>query len=151
VKTDGWPNAYNQHLYSDLTGTIRELRSVDNIDDTDTRFQPPLDTNNQIVQPLGEGYRLARSEILAPALSVSINKETPHERLKRDVPSDNSSTSAVSLQTVTAMNTGQLSSNDTNEDAIISNADANSWALSLSLSSSFDGSGSEESKLLLYL
>jgi len=54
------------------------------------------------------------------------------------------------------MNTEQvsarLSNNVTDDDSIMSDADANSWALSLSLSSNFDGSGSEyESKLLFYL
>ncbi|CAF5142811.1 unnamed protein product, partial [Rotaria socialis] len=54
AKTDDWSNAYSQHLYSDLTGTISELTSNENNDDTDTRFQPPLDTDKKKMQPMDE-------------------------------------------------------------------------------------------------
>src|SRR5262249_13995655 len=118
--------------------------STDNNDDTDTRFQPPLDTNNQNIHPIAEGYRIASTEILSPAISVSINKEPSHERHKRDGLSDNSSTPAVALQSTT------LSNNDTDDDSIISDEVANAWARSLSLSPTFDGSGTEyESKLFI--
>jgi hypothetical protein len=65
---------------------------------------------------------------------------------------DNSSISTVLLQPVTLVNNAQISISDSNDDSIISDADANAWALSLSLVSAVDGSGSEyESKLLFNL
>jgi hypothetical protein len=153
VKTDGWSNTYNQHLYSDLTGTIRELAPTDDNDDTDTRFQPPLDADQQDMQALAEGYRLAGSEILAPSLSVSVNKEISRERPKRDVLLDNSSISASTLQPIISNNnaqtSAQLSNNNTDDGTILSDEDANSWARSLLLSAGYDGSG--ESKLIFYL
>lgn len=151
AKNDAWSNAYNQHLYSDLTGTIRELTETDSNDDTDTRFQPPHDTNNQKIQPIGEGYRIANTELISPAISVSINKDASHERHKRDISSNDSSTTVGSLPSSTSITTEQasdrLSNNITDDEPIISESDANSWALSLSLAAAADGSG--ESKLLL--
>jgi len=85
-----------------------------------------------------------------------MSKQISNERHKRNAPLDNSSVSTVLLQPVTLINNAQISDrpsiSDSNDDSIISDADANSWALSLSLVSAVDGSGSEsESKLLLYL
>lgn len=151
VNTDDWPNPYNQHFYSDLTGTIRELTSNDNNDDTDTRFQPPLDTDNKNIETVGEGYRIASTELLAPSISLSIGKETSYERHKRDTPLDNSSISTVLLEPVAAIINGQISNNEPDDDSIINAVDANLWARSLSLVTGMDGSGSEESKLLFYL
>ncbi|CAF1161432.1 unnamed protein product [Adineta steineri] len=75
VKTYGWSNAYNPFLYSDLTGTIRELTSNDISDDTDKRFQPPLDIDNENIQPVDEGYRLASTDNIVPARSVKLVKQ----------------------------------------------------------------------------
>jgi hypothetical protein len=132
---------------------MRELTSTDNSDETDTRFQPPLDTNNQKIQPIVEGYRVANTEPISPAISVSINKDISHERHKRDAPSGNTTTPTVSLQSTISVNTEPiaptLSNNVTDDDSILSDADANSWALNLLLGSPVDGSGNEfESKLL---
>ena len=152
VKTDAWSNAYSRHLYSDLTGTIRELTSADGADDADTRFQPPLDTDNPKVQPLIEGYRVANAEITSPAKSVSSKKETFHERQKRDTGPENSSTPAASANASASGHveptSSRLLNNTTENEAVISDDDASSWALSLSLAASIDGSGSEyESEL----
>lgn len=143
TKRDDWLSIHNQQIYSELTGTIRELTSNDNTDDTDTRFQPPLDAKNQNIQPIEEGYRLAGTEILASRLPISTKKEKPHELRKRDILSDNSSMSTVLLQ----------SKEENDDGSLLSDANINAWALSLSLvSPGFDGSGSEfESKLLLLL
>lgn len=156
ASNDRWSNTYNQQLYSDLTGTIRELTSNDDDDDTDTRFQPPLEGNNKKIQPIAaEGYQLASSELISPVISVPLNKESPHERLRRDASSDNSSTPANSLQTVVSVNpetvSTMLSNNTSDNDFIISDADADVWARSLLLSTSMDGSGSDtDSKFLLW-
>ncbi|CAM4921480.1 unnamed protein product [Rotaria socialis] len=148
AKTDDWSNAYSQHLYSDLTGTISELTSNENNDDTDTRFQPPLDTDKKKMQPMDEGYRLASTELSAPSIALPINKDVSPERNKRDVVlSENSTTSTVSMQPVIQVSTELLPSrspnNTSNDGSIISDADANSWADILSLSSVVDGSGIE--------
>ena len=150
VKTDGWSDTYNQHL--ELTGTIRELAPSDNNDNTDTRFQLPLDTDEENIPAVAEGYRLAASEIIAPAISISVNKEIPRERRKRDAPLDNSSISPSAFQSINNNQvSATLSNNDTDDDTIISDADEKAWALSLSLSAGFDGSGSEERKLFFLI
>ena len=155
VKTDNWSNDYNQRPYSDLTGTMRELTSTNKKGDTDKRFQPPLDTSNQKIQPpIAEGYRLASTELISPAISLSLNKDIPNDRRKRDIPLDNTTISTVTLSSTTSINTQPISttsaSNLTDEDLILNAADSNSWALSLSLA--LDGSGSEiESKLVIQL
>jgi hypothetical protein len=132
---------------------MRELRSTDNEYDAGTPLQPLLDKNNQKAQPIAEGYRLASTESISPAISVSINKDMSNERRKRDAPLDNTTISAISLQSAISVNTEPisttLSNNVSDDEPILSDADANSWALSLSLASSIDGSGNEfESKLL---
>ncbi len=110
-----------------------------------------MDTNEENIPAVAEGYRLAASEMIAPAISISINKEIPRERRKRDAPLDNSSISPSAFQPIISRNNDQssatLSNNDTDDDTIISDADEQAWALSLSLSPGFDGSGSEERKL----
>ena len=155
MKSDDWANNYNQQLYSDLTGTIRELTALDDDDDTNMRFRPPRDTNKQKSQPLAEGYRLASTEIIAPAISVSINKEASHERHKRDAPLDNSSMSAVTIQSTVSVSNESISSilsnNGTDDDFILSDADADSWARSLSLATGFDGSGNEYDSKFFFL
>ncbi|CAF1938120.1 unnamed protein product [Rotaria magnacalcarata] len=148
AKTDDWSNAYSQHLYSDLTGTIHELTSNENNDDTDTRFQPPLDTDKKKTQPTDEGYRLASTELSAPPIALPISKDVSPERNKRDVlPSENSTTSTISMQPVIQVSTEPLpsrsSTNTSTDGSIISDADANSWADILSLSPVLDGSGIE--------
>ena len=150
VKTDTRSNSYKQHLYSELTGTIRELTPVDDNGDTDTRFQPPLDPNNENEQAIAEGYRLARTELIYPALLVPIRKETSHDRHKRDSILDNSSQSILSSHT--RQISGGLSNDDDDDGSMIVNAAANLVALSLPSMTTIDGSGSEfDSKLLLYI
>ncbi len=80
---DEWSNEYNQRLYSSLTGTIRELASVDNSDDTDTRFQPPLDISKQD-QTVVEGYRLESPQNILLPQFISFAKEPLLHRHKRD-------------------------------------------------------------------
>lgn len=147
VKNDAWLNTYDQQSYSDLTGTIRELRSSDGNDNADKRFQPPLETNNPKISPTDEGYQIASSELISPVISVSLNKEPPHERQKRDTPSNTSSTSVNPLQTTSSVTTGTISTttpnNTIDNDLIISDADADAWARSLLLATAVDGSGSE--------
>ena len=82
--TDEWSNEYSQRLFSSLTGQIRELPSIDDNDDTDKRFQPPLDIYNQ-EQPLNEGYRLANLPNIIPSASISAPNEVLLIRHKRDV------------------------------------------------------------------
>ncbi|CAF1395353.1 unnamed protein product [Rotaria sordida] len=143
-KSEDWSNAYNQHFYSDLTGTIRELTSNDNNDYTDTRFQPPLDTNNKKAQPIAEGLLVASADIIAPSISISLSKETSHERHKREGVVENSSIPTVSLPSI---NTEQilpgLSNNAADNEPIMNDADSNLWARVLSLSTVLDGSGNE--------
>lgn len=147
VKNDGWSNTYDQQSYSDLTGTIRELRSSGDNDNADKRFQPPLETNNPKISPMDEGYQIANSELNSPVISVSLKKEPPHERQRRDTSSNNSSTPANSLQTVVPVHTESISpitpNNTIDNDLIISDADADVWARSLLLATAMDGSGSE--------
>ncbi|CAF5166456.1 unnamed protein product, partial [Rotaria magnacalcarata] len=133
---------------SDLTGTIHELTSNENNDDTDTRFQPPLDTDKKKTQPMDEGYRLASTELSAPPIALPISKDVSPERNKRDaLPSENSTTSTISMQPVIQVSTEPLpsrsSTNTSTDESIISDADANSWADILSLSPVLDGSGIE--------
>ncbi|CAF0869133.1 unnamed protein product [Adineta ricciae] len=137
TKRDDWLSIHNQQIYSELTGTIRELTSNDNTDDTDTRFQPPLYAKNQNIQPIEEGYRLAGTEVLAHRLPISTKKDKSHELRKRDVLSNNSSMSTGPLQS-------KLSNEENDDGSLLSDANVNAWALSLSLvSPAFDGSGSE--------
>lgn len=115
--------------------------------DTGTRFKPPPDTNNKAVRIIGEGYRLTDTDISKPFISVSNNKEVLHERLRRDVALGNSSTFDTSSTSTASV---KLSNNVADDEQILSDADANSWANNLSLMSAADGSGETfESKLLL--
>lgn len=82
--TDEWSNKYNRHIDSSLTGTIRELISIDDSDDTDTRFQSLRDNYN-LQQPSIEGYRLANTQNIIVPPSVSNFDEVLIERQKRDV------------------------------------------------------------------
>jgi hypothetical protein len=81
---DEWSNEYNKHLYSSLTGTIRELASIDDSDDTDTRFQPPLDISKQ-EQTVVEGYRLETSQNILSPRYISDVREPLLIRHKRGV------------------------------------------------------------------
>lgn len=148
VKTDAWSNAYNQHLYSELTGQIRELTSLDQSDESDTRFQPPLVEQSHVNHPYGqkilpvvEGYRLANNDFLPSSRSSSKTNDPAHERNKRDSASDNSSVQ------ISNVHTGQvsirLSNNVTEDESMISDTDADAWARSLSLSAGVDGSGTD--------
>ena len=76
-KTNEWDNEYDQRLHSSLTGSIRELVHTDDNDVADTRFQPPLE-NDQ------EGYRLENSPNIPPSISLTVSKEKVLARHKRD-------------------------------------------------------------------
>jgi len=129
------------------------LSATDNNDDTDTRFQPPLDATKNKIQPIAEGYRLASTELVAPSLSVSLKQEPKKDRLKRDASSINSSTTATTTTTTTTITTTTSSVNieqltaavstnrsDLDDDLILNDANANAWAIGL-LSVTADGSG----------
>lgn len=143
-----WSNAYNQHLYSDLTGTIQELTSIDQSDETDTRFQPPLDEQSNVNHPYGqkilpaaEGYRLANTDILPSSRSLSKKTDLSHERHKRDPTTDNTSVQIPNVHS--GQVSMRLSNNVTEDETMISDTDADAWARSLLLSVNVDGSGTD--------
>lgn len=87
---------------------------------------------------------MANTELLVSPLSLANNKDVSHERHKRDTASDNSSTLLPSNASVhTGPLSSLLSNNVTEEEPMLSDADADTWARSLSLSNAMDGSGFE--------